>query len=323
MALFDYPLERLREYSPRLAEPADFDAFWDRTLAQTRSHALDARFTPYDSGLSTVDTYDVEFGGWNGERICGWLLVPRDTSSPTGCVVEYVGYGGGRGLVHDRLLYSAAGYAHFVMDTRGQGGDTADAGGSGPHVPGFLTDGVLSPDTFYYRRLISDAVRAVEAARAHPAVDSARVAIAGGSQGGGLTIAVAGLVGDLAAVLPDVPFLCHYRRAAQVTAELPYAELAGFAARHPQRAEQMFATLGYFDGVHFCARSNAPALFSVALMDQICPPSTVFAAYNNYRASKDIRVYEWNEHEGGGGHHAAARLAFLHEVIGTSPAAVR
>ena len=46
--------------------------------------------------------------------------------------------------------------------------------------------------------------------------------------------------------------------------------------------EQVFKTLSYFDGVNFAARAHAPALFSVALMDAVCPPATVFAAYNAY-----------------------------------------
>ncbi|MFJ6677320.1 acetylxylan esterase [Actinosynnema sp. NPDC091369] len=46
-----------------------------------------------------------------------------------------------------------------------------------------------------------------------------------------------------------------------------------------------FATLAYFDGVHFAQRATAPALFSVGLMDPIRPPSTVYAAFNHYAGS--------------------------------------
>jgi len=105
-------------------------------------------------------------------------------------VVQYIGYGGGRGLAHEALHWSAFGYAHLVMDTRGQGsdgrvGDTPDWPGAAlPHVPGFLTLGLPGRDSYYYRRVYVDAVRAVEAACAHPEVDASRVVTAGGSQGG-------------------------------------------------------------------------------------------------------------------------------------------
>jgi len=73
----------------------------------------------------------------------------------------------------------------------------------------------------------------------------------------------------------------------------------------------VFKTLSYFDGVNFAVRTQAHALFSVALMDNICPPSTVFAAYNHYAGPKQIKVYRYNNHEGGEGFQALERVKFL------------
>lgn len=318
MPLFDYPIEELRNYRPERDEQEDFDAFWERTLAEVRQHPLDATFTPCDNGLSTVDSFDVTFAGWNGEPVRGWLQLPAQRSRPLPCVAEFIGYSGGRGLAHEHLLYASAGYAHLVMDTRGQGGDTGDAHAepSGPHEPGFMTDGILDPDTYFYRRLMSDVVRAVDAARSHPDVDPSRVATTGRSQGGGLSLAAAGLVPDLAGSIFDVPFLCHYRRATEITDSTPYQEISEFCQRQPHRVEQVFRTLGYFDGLNFAARARAAGLFSVGMMDDVCPPSTVFAAHNHYAADKDITVWWYNAHEGGGAHQATARLAFLRKVFG-------
>ncbi|KPC72196.1 acetyl xylan esterase, partial [Thermoactinomyces vulgaris] len=77
--------------------------------------------------------------------------------------------------------------------------------------------------------------------------------------------------------------------------------------------ERAFATLDYFDGVNFAARGTAPALYSVALMDDVCPPSTVFAAYNRWQGEKQITVWPWNGHEGGGILQRAEQLKFLAE----------
>jgi cephalosporin-C deacetylase len=236
-------------------------------------------------------------------------------------VVEFIGYGGGRGFPTDWLLWSSAGFAHLVMDTRGQGsawlkGDTPDLqpeGGS-PHHPGFMTLGVLAPQTYYYRRLFTDAVRAVEAARGHPDVDSGRVAVTGGSQGGGLALAAAGLEPAVSVCMPDVPFLCHYRRATEITDGYPYQEIARFCLVHRDKVETVFNTLAYFDGVSFAARARAQALFSVGLMDEICPPSTVFAAYNYYAGPKDIIIYPYNHHEGGGPYQAVEKVRFLRRL---------
>jgi len=317
MPFFDLPLDELQVYKPARTEPADFDVFWQTTLSETRQNPLDAQFKPFETGLALVESFDITFSGFGGQPIKGWLNLPRQRSGKLPCVVEYIGYGGGRGLPHDWLFWVSAGYAHIIMDTRGQGsswsrGDTADIEpqGSSPQYPGFMTRGILDPQSYYYRRVFSDAVRAVEAARAHEAVDANRVAVTGGSQGGGITLAAAGLA-EVQATMPDVPFLCHYRRATQIVATYPYAELSNFCKIHREKVETVFETLSYFDGINFAARAKSPALFSVGLMDDICPPSTVYAAYNHYAGPKQIRAYEYNNHEGGASFQTVEKLKFL------------
>jgi cephalosporin-C deacetylase len=320
--LIDWPLDRLREYRPDRAEPADFDAFWAATLDEARALRTPTVFTPYDAGLATVDVFDVTFSGFGGHPIKGWFVVPRHIDGPLPCVVQYIGYGGGRGLPHEWLTWASAGYAHLVMDTRGQGsngylrGDTPDPDPAGPpQTPGFMTRGVTDPHRYYYRRVFTDAVLAVEAAREHPRVDPDRIAVTGASQGGGITLAVAGLAEGVAAAMPDVPFLCHYQRATEITDEMPYAEISRYCKTHRDQIDQVFDTLRYFDGVNFAARASAPALFSVALMDAICPPSTVFAAYNHYAGEKHIEVWRYNGHEGGAAFQQAAQLRYLAKVF--------
>lgn len=321
MAIFDFPLEVLKTYKPELELPEDFNSFWERTLAEVHDYPLEATFESVDYHLQTVDTFDVSFAGYGGQVIKAWLILPRERSGPLPCVVEYLGYGGGRGFPTDWLLYASAGYAHFVMDTRGQGsgwlkGDTPDIpDGATPHAPGFMTLGVLDPKIYYYRRVFSDAVRAVEAARQHEAVDGRRLALTGGSQGGGITLAVAGLLEDISVAMPDVPFLCHYRRATDLIDTHPYGEIVQFCKIHRDKVETVFNTLSYFDGANFASRASAIALFSVALRDEICPPSTVFAAYNHYAGAKDIRVYTYNQHEGGQSFQGLEKLSFLKEHL--------
>ena len=254
MALFDKPLSELKTYLPERTEPLDFDAFWAATFADARSHALDPVFTAADYGLRTVDTFDVSFRGYAGQRIKGWLLLPRQHNGKLPAIVEYIGYGGGRGFPLDWLTWSSAGYAHLVMDTRGQGsvwlrGDTPDAEGDGgnPQFPGFMTRGILDPATYYYRRVFTDALRAVETVLAHPAVDETRVAVVGGSQGGGIALAVAGLAPALlgnvvGTAMPDVPFLCHYRRATELVDTHPYQEIVRFCKVHRDQVETVFNT---------------------------------------------------------------------------------
>ncbi|MEW1912447.1 acetylxylan esterase [Kitasatospora sp. NPDC085895] len=261
MPLTDLPYEDLLRYRPEPAVPADLDAFWDDTLAEARAHGGPASVTPVgDSLLRGAEVHDVRFPGHGGEPVAGWLLLPRGARGPLPVVVEYPGYSQGRGLPLERLLYVSAGYAHLVMDTRGQG---------------------------------------------LPRIDPERVVVGGASQGGGLA---------LAAALVDVPFLQHFPRAVETASAGPYPEIAGYLGLHRRDAvEQVFATLAYVDGLHLAPRATAPALFSAALMDPVCPPSTVFATYHRYGGPAAIEVWRFGDHAGGRASQQRCQLEWLCE----------
>ena len=318
MPQLDLPLDQLHRYRAALTPPADLWEFWRSTLSPVDS--ADTTFRPFASGLVVLDSYDVTFAGFGGHPVRAWLHLPAVRQGRLPGVVQFQGYNGGRGLAHEHVFWACAGYAHLVVDTRGQGsgwtvGDTADPVGAGPAQPGFLTRGIDDPHDHYYRRVYADAVRAVDVLRGHPGVDSGRIAVTGASQGGGIALAVAALTGlgggGVAAVMPDVPFLCDFARAVRIAPGDPYAEVARYLAAHRGATERVFRTLSYFDAAVLASRCRAPALFSVALMDTICPPSTVFGAFHSYAGPKDMMVYEFNDHEGGDAWHRTRQLTWL------------
>ncbi|MDQ1737350.1 MAG: cephalosporin-C deacetylase [Pseudonocardiales bacterium] len=321
MPLYDMPLAEMRCYDPQNVAPNDLALFWQNTLAEAGNIPIGAEFTPVDTGLQLIETFDVSYAGFDGDVIRGWLHLPVHRSGRLPVVVQYIGYGGGRGLPHENVLWAMAGYAHFVMDTRGQGsgssvGATEDNARSGPASPGCMTRGIANPADYYYRRLFTDAVRAVDAAHSHQDVDPSRTFVEGGSQGGGLALAVAALRPDLAGVMADVPFLSDFRRAVDITERDPYAEVARYLKIHRDQIETVFHTLSYFDVSILVRTATAPALISVALMDQVCPPSTVFAAYNAYPGERELRIYHYNDHEGGGALHEQTKLGWLADRLG-------
>ncbi|MFJ1749641.1 acetylxylan esterase [Streptomyces sp. NPDC088116] len=328
MPAFDLPLDELQRYRPVLDEPADFDAFWQDTLKEAGQARPVVSQRRVDTGLRLVDTWDVVFRGFAGEPVFAWYTRPAGVSHSLPAVVEYAGYGRGRGLPHERITWAAAGFAHLLMDNRGQGdqygcgGDTPDPHASAPGGPGPAARGLLAPHDYHYRRLITDAVRAVAAVRALPGVDATRVAAVGNSQGGGLALAVAGLVPDLAAVLVSAPLLCGIARALDLAGAGPYEEIAAYLAVHRGAARAVLRTLSYMEGASFARRAHAPAHFGVGLRDTVCPPSGVYSAFNRYgeltgRAPRrDMRPYPFNGHEGGDAVHVREQLFWLREVVG-------
>ena len=100
-----------------------------------------------------------------------------------------------------------------------------------------------------------------------------------------------------------------------ITDAFPYNEITHFCKINRDKEDRVFKTLSYFDALNFVCRANAPALFSVGLMDLTCPPSTVFSAFNHYAGKKQIETYDFNDHEGGGSHHDIKRTLFLKEQV--------
>ena len=309
------PLAELERYQGRADLPVDFRDFWQETLSTARQAGGEVRLTPVTTQLRGIDAWDMTFSGFNGEPIRAWLRIPKGASGPLPAIVTFVGYNGGRGHVLENLLWVSAGYVSIHMDVRGQGasrvGATSDPWPSDPQVPGVMTKGISDPRTHYYRRLLTDAVRAVDAAAGLDCVDSARIATIGGSQGGIQALAAAGLSGRVRTAVAFVPFLCDVRRAVEVTDLGPFGEVSRYLSVYRDQADHVHRVLDYFDGVNFARVSTVPVAMSVGLVDAIVPASTVFAAYNNYAGPKELWVWPHNGHEGGGISDQAKALDFV------------
>ena len=74
-----------------------------------------------------------------------------------------------------------------------------------------------------------------------------------------------------------------------------------------QHMGEMFETLGYIDSANLAPRIKAETYMFITLMDEVCPPSTQFAAYNRITAKKSCEIYPNHGHEGLPG---AAELIF-------------
>jgi len=318
MPWFDMPLEQLREYRTSTTEPDGLDAWWGERLSEARSLAKPPTLTEREPHLyGPLAVSDVEFSGANGDRVRGWYLKPRDAENAP-LVVKFIGYGGGRGTPSEHTLLPALGYSVLVMDTRGQGGRwTGGATPDGPVGTGaenslVMTRGILSPEDYYYTRLFTDAVRAVDTARE---LTDAPIAVTGGSQGGALALVAAALnPGAVSVCHADMPFMCDLQRAVTFAPRAPYTEIPEFLARNTDLIEASLNTLRYVDCALLASRITATTLMSVGLMDGICPPSTVFAAYNAIGAPKDIAVFPFSGHDFPTTH-AEAQIAHLRDHL--------
>ena len=198
----------------------------------------------------------------------------------------------------DLVALASQGICVLSMDCRGQNGQSQDAAVYPEgNAPGWMTQGIRDPQRYYYRYVYADAVRALELLAQRDEVDENRLAITGISQGGGLTLAVAALSERPILALPDIPFLCDFRRAVQITAAGPYPEIPVFVKQFPDLYEQAFRTLSYVDCLNLAPMIKCRTVISNCLWDDICPPSTIFGVYNHLTCEKQIEVYPFHKHE--------------------------
>ncbi|MFP4015419.1 MAG: acetylxylan esterase [Halanaerobiales bacterium] len=316
MNLFDMPLEEMREYKPELSREAHFDSFWNQTIAASEKQELNVEITSVEYHVEQVKVYDLYFDGFKNSRIYGRYVLPAEASADNQvpAVVMFHGYNYNNVVVSNVLHYSLMGYAVLMLDVRGQNPkspDHNDYENGGPS--GWMTNGILNPYNYYYRFAYMDCVRAVEVISKREEIDSDRIAVEGGSQGGGLSLAAGALSDKVKVVMADIPYLCHFRRSVELYDGSPYDEIYHYFKVHDslhKTEDQIYKTLSYFDCMNLAPMITGDVLISVGLEDTVCPPSTAFAAYNHLDTEKEIRVYPEYGH-GGFNQHGEEKTEFL------------
>ena len=304
--LVDMPLEKLKTYTGINPRPADFDAFWDRSIAEMLAIDPKVEMIPAKFQTEYAECFDLYFTGIGGSRIYAKLLRPRNPADRKGpAVIQYHGYSGDGGDWSSKLGYVAAGFTYASLDCRGQGGRSQDLTPvTGNTLHGHIIRGLdeESPDKLLFREIFLDCAQLVHIVADMPGVDKTRIGLHGGSQGGGLTLAAASLCPFVNRLAPSYPFLSDYRRVWEMDlAKDAYAELKEyfrhFDPRH-EREDEVFTRLGYID-IHFLTpRIQGKVKMYTGLMDTICPPSTQFAAYNAIKSEKEVVIYPDFGHEG-------------------------
>ncbi len=304
MPMIDMPLEELRVYRGINPKPADFDAYWAAALAELEATAPAPEFLPAEFQTPFAECFDLWFTGVGGARVYAKYLRPRHAKEvPHPAVLQFHGYSGSSGDWQDKLGLAALGFSVAALDVRGQGGRSQDPGGAlGNTLHGHIIRGLDdAPERLFYRSVFLDTVQLARVVMALPEVDARRVGAMGMSLGGALPLAGGALEPRIRRLAPMCPFLCDYRRVWEMDlARDAYEELRNWFRRFDPRHEretEIFTRLGYVDCQHLAPRIQGEVLMAVGLMDEICPPSSQFAAYNRITAPKEMALFPDFAHE--------------------------
>ncbi len=299
------PLEELKKYLGTNPRPADFDDFWDRSLAEQQATDPKVELVPADFQKSQLaECFDLYFTGVGGARIHAKYLRPKKRQGKCPAMLLFHGYSGNAGDWLDKLAWVSQGFCVAAIDCRGQGGSSEDVGGvKGTTFRGSIVRGLDdSPEKLLFRQVYLDCAQMARVVMDFDEVDCTRVGAHGGSQGGGLTLACAALVPEIKRCAPVFPFLCDFRRTWEMDlCKDAYEELKYFFRMFDpchEREDEIFTRLGYIDIQFLAPRIKAKVLMGTGLMDTICPPSTQFAAYNKINSAKEMVIYPDFGHEG-------------------------
>jgi cephalosporin-C deacetylase len=292
--------------------PSDFQAYWDRARRELAAVDPQFRVIRVDSLCSPDrNVFLVEMRSLQNVLIRGWYGAPaRPGRFPA--ILHVQGYSS----VMVPAWLDKGDFASLCLNIRGHGNSRDDVD---PGFPGFLLDHLADPECYIYRGAYMDCLRGLDFLFSRPEVDTTRVAVEGGSQGGALSFATAALApGRIRACIPSVPFLSDFPDYFKV-ASWPGNEFRQWVESRPGASwDEVFRTLRYIDIKNLAAWVQAPVLMSVGLMDETCPPHINFAAYNQLTVPKEYVAYPYSGH-GLPWENYGLKMAWLRKRFGMEP----
>lgn len=271
---------------PTTADPKDFDAFWEKAIADARKLPLDPKMTLLpERCTSTQNVYEVSFQNQRrGSRIYGILMVPKKPgkypamlSVPGAGVYQRNGFN-----FSDQVITLDIGI-HGVPVTMPQ--EVYSNLSEGP-LKNYCDFNRNDRETHYYKRAYLGCVRAIDFIYTLPEFDGHTVGVTGGSQGGALSVVTAALDPRIKFLAAFYPALCDY-------AGYLNKRAGGWPHyyRRDKPAPNEVETLAYFDVVNFARRVKVPGWYSWGYNDVTCPPTSMYSAYNVIPGTKELHLY--------------------------------
>ncbi len=287
--------------APTQTEPEDFDAFWNAGKAELARTPTSARLTQLpDASTAALDVYHVSLAtvnargeATNGDetRVYGILCEPTQPARfPAVLRLPGAGVypiGGDKKLAEEGYLTLEIGI-HGIPLTLPPEAYAQLRSGALAGYPAFNLD---DRSRYYYRRVHLSCLRALDFLAGRAKFDGRNLFVSGGSQGGQLAIATAALDPRVRACV------AYYPAYADVTGYL-HGRAGGWphllrpdpvsGEPSPHLTEAKLRTMRYYDTVNFARRLRVPTLFAWGFNDEVCPPTSLYAAANVVRAPTEL-----------------------------------
>ena len=276
---------------PSLPVPDDFDAFWTAKKAKLAAVPMNPVLTPVKMPDATVECFDVQIPCVGPRPVSGYFARPVGETPKSLPAILHV-HGAGVGSSNLYAAVSGANSKYLSMDINAHGipngkPNTYYKDLSDGELKGYPTFGRDDCEKCYFLGMFLRLTRALEFLTSQPEWDGKILMVEGGSQGGGQSLAAAGLDRRVTFIAAGVPAICDHSGKA-------IRRINGWPKLVPDKDgkpdPQSLQAARYFDAMNFATRAKAEAIVSVGLIDNVCPPSSVYATYNNLPGKKQIVI---------------------------------
>lgn len=284
---------RPKEIQSAYSRPADFDAFWQKAKGELAKVKPEFKVTPLPKmNTENRDVYEIQMRSLDNYLIKGYMTVPK-TKNKNRKFSVLLGLPGYQvdlspivGLDEDLVI--------ITLNTRGQG---TSRGEINTRRDEFLTYHIENKDKYVMRGVIMDCVRCIDFIYSQPNLRHDNILASGGSMGGYLAIALAGLDNRVNLASAQNPILCDIRGLVGEV-EWPVSSFKKYVATQPGLTlEKVLNILDYYDGRNFAINVKCPFLMGIGLVDPFAPPNNEFATYNLVPGKKRIMIFKDLSHE--------------------------
>ncbi|MCD6359508.1 MAG: acetylxylan esterase [Armatimonadetes bacterium] len=275
------------QIQPGATMPEDFDEYWEGEKAKLRAIPMDARLEEKEGVSNACRVWKISLANVDGRRVYGWIAVPGgDGPFPavmtfTAAGVRGTGYGTAAGWASRGFLSMHIIHHNFDVETPREVTDALYAG----ELKGYYHQGREDRDTYYFHHVFLGCVRALDYLTSRPEWDGEHLTVTGSSQGGGLSLCLAGLHEKVTALAANVPALCDHTGFLRNQA-------SGWPRLVPGDDDGTIAQVSrYYDAVNFARKFTGAAWVTLGLIDRTCPATSVYAAYNSLGGEKVLLVF--------------------------------
>ena len=290
---------------PTTTLPDDFTEFWENAKRQAAKVPMDVRVRrSEEQSTDWADVYYVRIQSYRvGNYVYGVLTVPKG-EGPFPGVLRLPGaavraFSGPNALAAEGMVVLEIGIHGIPVDADREVYSALQSGS----LAGYATMGLENRDKFYYKKVYMGCLRAIDYLCSLGSVDSERIAVYGGSQGGMLSIVTAALDQRVKYMV------CQFPAFSDVTGYY-YGRGGGwphlFTNRNEVAIEEKIRTSKYYDTVNFARFVTIPAFYTWGFNDLTCCPTSTFSVYNVVKAPKELHLaldaghwtYPWQSQKG-------------------------